>query len=253
VKTEQVARDRAVVLDGDRPALAAPVFASATSLAQTVCRCAESYHISTPLATGLQFSLRLLVAGARPSIVAKHTFPVDRADALDDPTRYVHCSREELLDALGAGRAATVLDLGSGTGFYTDDVAPDVGRVLGIDVQRAMHERYRANGVPANVSLLTTPVDSLPLADDTVDGAFSTMTYHEFATPAAAAELARVCRSGARVVSVDWSATGAGDSGPPTDERYDLAHAVETFEAAGFQTVRASTRRETFVHVCRRV
>jgi ubiquinone/menaquinone biosynthesis C-methylase UbiE len=185
--------------------------------------------------------------------MAKHTFPVDRADDLDDPTRYVHCSREELLAALGAGASATVLDLGSGTGFYTDDVAPHVGRVLGVDVQRPMHVRYRAKGVPANVSLLTSRVDALPLADGAVDGAFSTMTYHEFATPAAASELARVCRSGARVATVDWTSEGTGEAGPPTDERYDLAHAVETFEAAGFRTERAESRRETFVHVCRRI
>lgn len=182
--------------------------------------------------------------------MAKHTFPVDRADALEDQTRYVHCSREELLDALAVGREATVLDLGSGTGFYTDDVAPSAGQVVGVDVQQAMHERYRRKGVPTNVSLLTAPVHSLPLAEGAVDAAFSTMTYHEFATPAAAAELARVCRSGARVVSVDWTSEGAGGSGPPTDERYNLTHAVETFESAGFRTVRAATRRETFVHVC---
>jgi ubiquinone/menaquinone biosynthesis C-methylase UbiE len=176
---------------------------------------------------------------------------MDRADALEEPSRYRHCSREELLSALGAGGDATVLDLGSGTGFYTDEVAPHVGRVLAVDVQRAMHERYRAKGVPGGVALLVAGVDGLPLAPDAVDGAFSTMTYHEFATPAAAAELARVCRPGARVATVDWTSEGAGEAGPPTDERYDLAHAVETFAAAGFRTERATTREETFVHVCR--
>ncbi|ESS05858.1 MAG: methylase involved in ubiquinone/menaquinone biosynthesis [uncultured archaeon A07HB70] len=185
--------------------------------------------------------------------MVKHTFPVDRADALEEPSRYEHCSREELLAALGAGSDATVVDLGSGTGFYTDDVAPAVGRVVGLDVQRAMHERYRAKGTPANVALLTGAVDSLPLADGVVDAAFSTMTYHEFATPAAAAELARVCRPGARVATVDWTSAGTGASGPPTDERYDLGHAVETLESAGFRTEQASSRTETFVHVCRRV
>jgi ubiquinone/menaquinone biosynthesis C-methylase UbiE len=125
--------------------------------------------------------------------------------------------------------------------------------VLGVDLQRPMHVRYRAKGVPANVSLLTSRVDALPLADGAVDGAFSTMTYHEFATPAAASELARVCRSGARVATFDWTSEGTGEAGPPTDERYDLAHAVETFEAAGFRTERAESRRETFVHVCRRI
>jgi ubiquinone/menaquinone biosynthesis C-methylase UbiE len=185
--------------------------------------------------------------------MAKHTFPVDRADDLDDPTRYVHCSREELLAALGTGTDATVVDLGSGTGFYTDDIAPHVGRVLGVDLQRPMHERYRAKGTPENVWLLTTTVDSLPLADGVVDGAFSTMTYHEFATPATASELARVCRSGARLATVDWTSAGSAEAGPPAHERYDLAHAVETFEAAGFRTERAESRHETFVHVCRRI
>ena len=182
--------------------------------------------------------------------MANHTFPVDRAEALDDPTRYVHCSREELLAALGAGAADTVADLGSGTGFYTDDVARAADRVVAVDVQRAMHDRYRANGVPTNVAPVVAPVDALPLADGALDGAVSTMTYHEFATPAAAAELARVCRPGARVVTVDWSARGRGEAGPPTDERYDLRHTVETFEDAGFRTIEASTREETFVHVC---
>jgi ubiquinone/menaquinone biosynthesis C-methylase UbiE len=182
--------------------------------------------------------------------VAKHTFPVERADALDDPTRYAHCSREELLAALDASAGATVADLGSGTGFYTDDLARVAGRVVAVDVQRAMHERYRANGVPDAVAPVTAPVDALPLADDALDGAVSTMTYHEFATPAAAAELARVCRPGARVVTVDWTAAGRGEAGPPTAERYDLAHAAETFEDAGFRTVEGATRAETFVHVC---
>ena len=183
--------------------------------------------------------------------MANHTFPVDRAAALEDPSRYRHCSREELLSALGVGGEATVLDLGSGTGFYTDEVAPYVDRVVGVDVQRAMHERYRANGVPANVALVTAPADALPVATGGVDGVFSTMTYHEFSTPAAAAELARVCRPGARVATVDWTSAGEGEAGPPTGERYDLTHAVETLEAAGFRTVRGATRRETFVHVCR--
>jgi ubiquinone/menaquinone biosynthesis C-methylase UbiE len=179
-----------------------------------------------------------------------HTFDADRAGNLDDPTRFRYCSREELLEGLGVGRSdAVVADLGSGTGFYTDEVAPYVEHLYAVDVQAAMHEYYREKGVPENVSLVTGEVADLPLGDDALDGAFSTMTYHEFADEAALAELHRVLAPGAPLVTVDWSANGAGADGPPTDERYDHERAVEHHEEAGFAVERAAGRSETFVVV----
>jgi ubiquinone/menaquinone biosynthesis C-methylase UbiE len=181
-----------------------------------------------------------------------HTFDHERAADLEDPGRYRFCSREELLAALDLAPKDVVADIGSGTGFYTDEVAPHADRVYAIDVQPEMHDLYRENGVPDNVEFVTTDAASLPFADDELDGVFSTMTYHEFAAAEAFAELARVIRPGGRVVTVDWSKTGAGADGPPMDERFGLADAVEAFEEAGFTTVEASSRRETFVHVASR-
>lgn len=181
-----------------------------------------------------------------------HTFDIDRAEELEAPDRFRHCSAEELLAALAPSPDDVVADLGSGTGFYTDIVAPQVRAVRAVDVQPAMHDRYREKGVPAGVELVTARVDDLPFPDDALDAALSTMTYHEFAEEAALAELSRVVRPGGRVVTVDWTADGDGDAGPPTDERYRLGDAVSAFAAAGFRTVRAETRRETFVHVARR-
>jgi ubiquinone/menaquinone biosynthesis C-methylase UbiE len=181
-----------------------------------------------------------------------HTFDVDRAEALDDPERYRFCSREELLSLLSPVPTDVVADLGSGTGFYTDEVAPFVGTLYAVDVQTAMHERYERKGLPASVERVTAEVADLPFADDSLDAAFSTMTYHEFATDESLAELARVVRPGGRVVTVDWSARGDGTDGPPTDERYDLGHAVSAFADAGFVTTDAAERRETFVLRVRR-
>jgi ubiquinone/menaquinone biosynthesis C-methylase UbiE len=181
-----------------------------------------------------------------------HTFDVDRADALDDPGRYRFCSREELLSLLAPAPTDVVADLGSGTGFYTDEVAPHVATLYAVDVQTEMHGLYREKGLPPNVDLVTAEVADLPFADDALDAAFSTMTYHEFATDESLAELARVIRPGGRVVTVDWSARGDGVDGPPTDERYDLGHAVSAFADAGFTTTHAVSRRETFVSVVRR-
>ncbi|WP_144902924.1 class I SAM-dependent methyltransferase [Halobellus captivus] len=181
-----------------------------------------------------------------------HTFDIERADALEDAGRYRFCSREELLGALDPGREDVVADVGSGTGFYTDEVAPLVKRVYAVDVQPEMHDHYREKGAPENIEFVTAEASSLPLEDDELDAAFSTMTFHEFASEEAFEELARVIRPGGRVVTLDWSKSGSGADGPPTDERFGLGDAVDALEGVGFTTSQGVTREETFVHICTR-
>jgi ubiquinone/menaquinone biosynthesis C-methylase UbiE len=181
-----------------------------------------------------------------------HTYDVERAPNLEDEGRYRYLSCEELVAALDPEPDWTVADLGSGTGFYTDDVAPFVGTVHAVDVQAEMHEFYREKGVPANVDLVTAEVADLPFDDGELDAAFSTMTYHEFYSEAALAELRRVLAPDGALVLADWTARGAGEDGPPTDERYDRATAREHLDAAEFEIDRASERPETFVVVARR-
>ncbi|WIV68222.1 class I SAM-dependent methyltransferase [Natrialbaceae archaeon AArc-T1-2] len=181
-----------------------------------------------------------------------HTFPIDRADDLEDPSRYRYCSREELLAMLDPGPDATVADLGSGTGFYADDVAPFVDCLYAVDVQEEMHDCYREKGVPDAVEFVTSDVASLPFDDDALDGAYSVMTHHEYASDGTFAELARVLRPGGRLVTVDWSADGPGTDGPSLEERFGLAAATDQLETAGFEIERARNRPETFAIVARR-
>lgn len=181
-----------------------------------------------------------------------HTYDVERAPNLEDESRYRYLSREELLAALDPEPNWAVADLGSGTGFYTDDVAPSVETVQAVDVQEEMHEFYREKGVPANVELVTAEVADLPFGDEELDGAFSTMTYHEFYSEDALAELRRVLAPGAPLVLADWTAQGAGESGPPTSERYDLVAVHEHLDAASFAVEYESERPETFIVVARR-
>ena len=181
-----------------------------------------------------------------------HTFDPARADRLDDESRFRWCSAEELLTLLAPYEGAAVADLGSGTGFYTDVVAPHAETVYAVDVQPEMHERYEENGVPENVRLVAAEIANLPFADDSLDAAFSTMTYHEFSGPVAASELARVLRPGGRLLTVDWSRSGRGDAGPPRAERHDLDHAVAALTEASFTVDHAVARTETFVCRARR-
>ncbi len=181
-----------------------------------------------------------------------HTFDAEKAARLEDAAkRYRYLSREELLEALAPSEDDSIADLGSGTGFYTDDVAPHVRTVYAVDVQATMHDAYREKGVPENVELVTSDIEELPFETDQLDGAFSTMTYHEFASRDAIAELERAVRSGGRLAIVDWSADGSGESGPPTDERYAASDATTALERVGFEIVSERVRPETFVVVAR--
>ena len=178
-----------------------------------------------------------------------HTFDPSRADRLEDVSRFRFCSREELLGPLP--REGTVLDLGSGTGFYTNEIASFVEHVVALDVQPEMHDLYRENGVPANVSLATAAAEALPLRDGSIDGAFSTMTFHESTTDEALQDLCRVLAPGSPFVVVDWSARGNGESGPPRAERFDGDQADELLTDAGFTVDHVAERSETFSLVAR--
>jgi ubiquinone/menaquinone biosynthesis C-methylase UbiE len=176
-----------------------------------------------------------------------HTYPLDRAEALEDVSRFRMCSREELVGALDPAPSAVVADVGSGTGFFTDEVAPFVETCYAVDVQSGMHERYREKGMPGNVEAVTAEAEDLPFPDGHLDGVFSTMTYHEFATETALAELRRVLTDGGRFVAVDWTSEGNGAEGPPLDERFDAETARDHLTAAGYEPVDVRTRPETFV------
>ena len=175
-----------------------------------------------------------------------HTFDPARADQLEDPTRYAYLSVDELLALFDPGSDDVVADLGSGTGFYTDDVAAATGTVYAVDVQPEMHDIYREKGLPDNVTPVTATAESLPI-DDPLDAVVSTMTFHEFATPATMDAIAEALVPGGRVALADWTHTGAGNAGPPLAERYAADDAVELCENAGIAVDRAEDRRETFV------
>lgn len=182
-----------------------------------------------------------------------HTFDPEKTDRLSDPTRFRFCSREELIEPLPANQGARILDIGSGIGFYTDELAPYFETVYAFDLQEEMHQQYRNRGVPENVELVTGDAGSLPFETETLDGAFSTMTFHESTTPESLSELANTLTAGSPFVIVDWSGEGDGEAGPPLEERFSAAEANELLEDAGFTVTRSAERTETFVIVAHAV
>ncbi len=100
---------------------------------------------------------------------------------------------------------SVIADVGTGTGFMLACVAPLVGKAYGFDNSPEMLEMARKNlGSAANVELRVSEGESLPLPDGTADAVLANMYLHHATTPAQAiAEMARVLKSGGRLVITD--------------------------------------------------
>lgn len=178
--------------------------------------------------------------------MSPHRFDPESAEKLEETGRFRYLSRDELVGALSPEPEAVVADVGSGTGFYTREVAPFVGEIHAIDMQSEMHDHLRAQGIPPNVSPVLAKADDLPFADEFFDGVYSTSTFHEY-DAGGVPELYRVLRGGGRLVVADWSATGSGERGPPLDARIDTSTAADSLAGTGFEIESARTRPETFI------
>lgn len=118
---------------------------------------------------------------------------------------------EAVIDALaeraGVTDTATVVDVGTGTGFIAAGLAPHAGTVIGVDNSPTMLAVAAGNlhalGTD-NVELHEAPLDALPLAEDSVDAAVANMVAHHAPDPAAMlTEMARVVRPGGMIAITD--------------------------------------------------
>ena len=123
-----------------------------------------------------------------------------------------HELTEHLAGALDVRPGNLVLDVGSGLGTSALTLARATGcAVVGVDLSAANVERARGRaaeaGLAAQVRFLQGDAESLPLDDASVDGVVSECSLCLVPDkPAAAREIARVLRSGARVAISDVTA-----------------------------------------------
>ena len=114
---------------------------------------------------------------------------------------------EKMTEVSGADEDATVVDVGTGTGFVAAGLAPRVKRVIGIDNSPAMLEVARGNldilGI-ANVELVQGEVTYLPLAGGSMEATFANMVLHHAENPASMLqEMVRVVKPGGTVAVTD--------------------------------------------------
>src|SRR5438874_7103964 len=117
----------------------------------------------------------------------------------------------EILDLPGLPSAATVLDLGAGTGKLTRLLVPTFGRVVALEPAEAMRRLLVA--LCPEAELLAGSAEEIPLADASVDAVFAAEAFHWFYGDRGLAEIARVLRPRGALV-VMWNLPAA-PSVPP--------------------------------------
>lgn len=114
--------------------------------------------------------------------------------------------------ALGVGRGRLVVDVASGPGASALQVARETGcDVIGVDLAGAnvavAIEAARQAALAERVRFVQGDAEALPLADETADGALCECALCTFPDKAAAAgELARILKPGARLALSDVTA-----------------------------------------------
>jgi SAM-dependent methyltransferase len=179
-----------------------------------------------------------------PQAKGHKRFRVERAWVLDQAKRLdTQISKGKLAEVLALRGDEDVIDLGSGTGFYADIVAGMTrGVVYAIDIQPELHEIHRAKGLPPNMRLVLGDFTALPCEPDSVDLAYSVISYHETAGFGDLRPLARMLRPGGRLVVIDWRKDEqAAAQGPPLEFRFTreqvAADLTACFDVTGSEDV----------------
>jgi ubiquinone/menaquinone biosynthesis C-methylase UbiE len=114
-----------------------------------------------------------------------------------------------------------VLDVAAGTGLVARALAPTVARVVAVDSTAAMTAQGRRSAAAEghrNLVFVSGRAERLPFADQAFTLVITRFSLHHLADPGpAVSELARVCRSGGRVVVKDLVASADPDTAARQD------------------------------------
>jgi len=166
-----------------------------------------------------------------------------RMERLNDVGRLTsQVSEADLARLLSLCGDERILDLGNGTGFYTDRIAAlTTGDVYALEVVPEMLAHYRERGLPDNVHLIrgdmtaladgeATPDAASPesLAPDSIDVAITIATWHEVDGRLDVPGVARLLTPGGRLIVIDWRRDPATwDHGPGKAVRYSTEEVAQ--------------------------
>jgi ubiquinone/menaquinone biosynthesis C-methylase UbiE len=173
-----------------------------------------------------------------------HKFDPEKLKKLDDPERLSLFDPEAVLKSFGLKPGMTVLDVGTGAGFYLpylSKMVSDSGKVYTIDISPEA-VGYASNKVSQlglkNVEVLLSQENQIPLPDNTVDFTYMAFVFHELEDPVKfLKELERVSKPIGYLALIDWKKEER-DKGPPPEEVYYELEVGMILEEAGLRVGR---------------
>ncbi len=168
-------------------------------------------------------------------------FDAHRHQILTSPERWAQWDPPQFLARLGLQKGQSVLDLGSGPGFWTLPLAELVGsegNVWALDASQEMLDTLASRNPPVQVHLLRTELPKIALPDHSTDLAWTAFVFHEVEPPEELAhELYRVLKPAGRVFVLDWRPDAVREKGPPREHRLTPEQVMAWLRGAGFTRV----------------
>lgn len=171
-------------------------------------------------------------------------FPPERREVLKAEDRGEWLPPEPILQAAGVGAGETVLDVGAGTGFWTEPLARQVGpdgRVFAIDVEPVMLDEIQslvAQRGLTNVEAVQSDETSIPLDGGIADLVVLGFVLHEpDDVDSFLAEIVRLLKPSGRVLVIEWE-DHPTPAGPPLEHRVSAEEARALLGAAGLSVQR---------------
>jgi cyclopropane fatty-acyl-phospholipid synthase-like methyltransferase len=166
--------------------------------------------------------------------------PERYAEDWNDPERDEWQKPDAVIEAMGIDSGMTVVDLGTGTGYFLPYLAEAVGmegRVRAVDIEPAMlnyvAEMATTKDLPNVDTVHAAPTDTR-LGTASVDRILTVNTWHHIPNRGEyAAHLAERLTDGGTVWVIDF--TREAPMGPPKKHRLDPQRVVTELERGGFE------------------
>ena len=113
-------------------------------------------------------------------------FPSFLSFVLDNPVRAFFTERKKLINRIGISEGMRVLEVGSGSGFFTPVLSETVGpkgTIIALDLQKRMIEKLIDKKNKKNLNNVETIVCNISecgLTPESIDFIFAYYCYHEF-------------------------------------------------------------------------
>jgi ubiquinone/menaquinone biosynthesis C-methylase UbiE len=168
-------------------------------------------------------------------------FDHHKMDMLMSADRHQRWDPSNFINRFDIHPGASVLDLGSGPGFWTFPLVDRVGAtgtVWALDVSQEMLDELAKRNPPEQVHLLHSELPKINLPDSILDWIWTAFVFHEVTPPQKLAEeMFRVAKAEGVVAVLDWRHDAAGESGPPPHHRLSAAQVAKFLREAGFRSV----------------